>query len=180
MIVPGDHADRGREAVKQGRPLVDGDLACVQNAYGPKRPHATTAASTPRTTFMVILDPADSRRAETTELQGPDDLAYVWVELADEDDVVDFGTDDIVVELSGPGTLAVFGSAAPSTTETYTDNVRSTYRGRAIAIIRGTEHSGEVDIRATSKRHGEASLTLISTGAEHTATGGVAHARSDS
>ncbi|MGW4213652.1 hypothetical protein ACWEIJ_37110 [Lentzea sp. NPDC004789] len=120
-------------------------------------------------------------RAETTEPQGPDDLAYMWVELADEDDGVDFGTDDdIVVELSGPGTLAAFGSAAPSTTETYTDNVRSTYRGRAIAIIRGTDHSGEVDIRATSKRHGEASPTLTSTGAEHTATGGVAHSRSDS
>lgn len=133
-----------------------------------------------RTTLRSAGTPRLRLRAETERLHGPDDLTYVWIELADDDGTVDVGTEDeVVVSVSGAGTLAAFGSAAPSTTESYLDEVHRTWRGRAIAVIRGTEHGGEVDVRATSTRHGEASLILPASDAENRATLVAAHHRRD-
>ena len=56
--------------------------------------------------------------------------------------------------------LAGLGSAAPSTTESFADDTHSTYRGRALAVVRGTGEAGTVTISATSTRHGSASLQL--------------------
>ncbi|WP_435113493.1 glycoside hydrolase family 2 TIM barrel-domain containing protein [Nocardiopsis synnemataformans] len=118
-----------------------------------------------RTTLRSAGIPRLRLRAETQQLHGPDDLAYVWAELADEDGIVDVCTDDeVAVRVSGPGSLAALGSAAPATTESYTDDVHRTYRGRAIAIVRGGKHHGDVTVHASSRRHGETSLTLPSTG----------------
>ncbi|MFP7834572.1 glycoside hydrolase family 2 TIM barrel-domain containing protein [Marisediminicola sp. LYQ134] len=109
-------------------------------------------------------------RAETDELHGPDDLAYVWVELADDDGIVEVGAEDrVTVSVSGAGTLAAVGSATPSTSESLVASTRTTYRGRAIAIVRGANESGDVVITVTSERHGETAMTIHSLGAEPTA-----------
>lgn len=104
-------------------------------------------------------------RAETSELTGPDDLAYVWIELADDDGIVEAGSEDrVTVTVAGAATLAAVGSATPSTLETFVGDTRTTYRGRAIAIVRGAQDAGPVEVRVTSARHGDASLTLDSRG----------------
>ncbi|MGO4681784.1 glycoside hydrolase family 2 TIM barrel-domain containing protein [Microbacterium sp. 2MCAF23] len=114
-----------------------------------------------RTTLRTAGPTALRLRAESTEIHGPDDLAYVWVELADADSIVDAGSeDDLVVTVTGAGELVALGSAAPTTTGTYTDDHTRTYRGRAIAIIRGSNSEGPVTIHARSVTHGEATLTL--------------------
>lgn len=114
-----------------------------------------------RSSLRSAVEPRLRLRAETDRLRGPDDLAYVWVELADADGIVDAGTEDrITVSVSGPGSLAAFGSAAPSTEEAFVDHAHTTFRGRAIAIVRGADDDGPIALRATSERHGEASLTL--------------------
>lgn len=106
-------------------------------------------------------------RAETGELGGPDDLAYVWIELADDSGIVEAGLEDrVTVSVSGAGTLAAVGSATPSTLETFVGDTRTTYRGRAIAIVRGSREPGRVEVRVTSEHHGEASLTLDSLGVD--------------
>jgi hypothetical protein len=106
-------------------------------------------------------------RGESTALRGPDDLAYVWVELADDAGVVDAGSDDtVVVTVSGPASLAALGSAAPATEESFVDHTRSTFRGRALAIIRGGSEPGDVTIQVRSERHGSASFTLEATSAK--------------
>ena len=129
--------------------------------------------ATERRRVGVHCGPRDKRGCgyaqKPPELHGPDDLAYLWIELADENGTVDAASDDrVTVSVSGPGMLAGLGSAAPSTLENFVDDVRTTHRGRAIAIVRGTEEDGEVTVRVTSERHGEASLSLSSTGARGT------------
>lgn len=104
-------------------------------------------------------------RAESMELRGPDDLAYVWLELADENGTVDLASEDrLTVTVTGPGTLAAVGSAAPATEESFTANTRRTHRGRALAIIRGSDLEGAISIRVSSERHGEADLTISAAG----------------
>ncbi|MET0828888.1 MAG: glycoside hydrolase family 2 TIM barrel-domain containing protein [Microbacterium sp.] len=137
-------------------PFEPGELVAVAYRNGEE---------TGRSSLRSAGQPRLRLRAETPELHGPDDLAYVWIELADETGTVDAASDDrVTVSVSGPGILAGLGSAAPSTLESFVDDVRSTHRGRAIAIVRGTEEHGEVTVRVTSERHGEASLSLSSTG----------------
>lgn len=116
---------------------------------------------TGRSTLRSAGAPRLRLRAETDELSSPDDLAYIWLELADEDGIVDVGSEDrIALSVAGPGTLTALGSAAPETTDRFVDDETTTHRGRAIAIVRGTAHDGPVTIHAASTRHGEASLTL--------------------
>jgi len=156
----------GRRAAGPGRgyvarfrtPYEPGELVAVAYRRG---------VETGRSTLRSAGEPRLRLRAETDEVRGPDDLAHVWVELADDDGIVDSGTEDrVTVRVSGPGSLAAFGSAAPSTEEAFVDNVHTTFRGRAIAIVRGADEDGQIIIRATSERHGDAALTLRGTGRE--------------
>ncbi len=85
----------------------------------------------------------------------------MWVELADENGIVETGADDqVTVVVNGPAVLAALGSAAPATTESFADDTHATYRGRALAVIRGTGEPGTVTVSATSTRHGSASAQL--------------------
>ncbi|NHO65626.1 glycoside hydrolase family 2 protein [Aestuariicella hydrocarbonica] len=99
-------------------------------------------------------------RAEKTTLEGLDDLAYIAIELADNQGVVESMIGDrLSISVAGAGELMGFGSANPTAVDTYTGTVCSTYLGRAQAIVRGTE-AGEVTITVRSERHGDAQLTL--------------------
>lgn len=114
-----------------------------------------------RSTLRSAAAPALRVRAESDRLSGPDDLAYVRIELADEDGTVDVAAQDrVTVHVEGPGSLAALGSAAPATEETFTGISRHTYRGRALAIIRGGDAAGPVVVTVTSERHGTAQVTL--------------------
>ncbi|MFF2485088.1 glycoside hydrolase family 2 TIM barrel-domain containing protein [Microbacterium sp. NPDC058062] len=100
-------------------------------------------------------------RAETDVLTGPDDLAHVWAELADEHGVVDFAAaDEVTVTVSGPASLAGLGSAAPATEETFVDDTHRTHHGRALAIVRATGEPGEVTVTVSSRRHGSATTVI--------------------
>lgn len=93
------------------------------------------------------------------------DLAFLRVELADADGVVETLASDLVsVEVIGAGRLAALGSAAPSSTESFTDAEHSTWRGRALAVVRAGDEAGEVEVCVTSRHHGSATLTLAVTG----------------
>lgn len=87
----------------------------------------------------------------------PLDIAYVWIELADSDGVVDAAASDLVtIEVRGAATLAGLGSAEPATTESFSDAHHSTHRGRALAVIRSTGEPGDVVVTASSRSHGAA------------------------
>lgn len=135
-----------------------------------------------RSALRSAGEPRLRLRAETGELRGPDDLAYIWLELADDHGIVDTGSQDrLSVSVLGPGTLTALGSASPATEESFADHTRTTHRGRALAIIRGAGEDGEVTVRVRSERHGEATLTLPATGsAEDRAAAALTTAREPS
>ena len=89
--------------------------------------------------------------ADRTELRADGtDLAYVSVELADETGTIATDvTAAVSVEIEGPGILAGFGSAQPDTTEDFAAATRTTYDGRALAIIRPTG-PGTITLRAAA------------------------------
>ena len=90
-----------------------------------------------------------------------DDLAFLRIEIADSDGVIEMLADDQVrLEVAGAGTLAGFGSAAPATVDSYLGNVADTYYGRALAVIRSGVHPGTITVTATSARFGTATLDL--------------------
>ena len=89
------------------------------------------------------------------------DLAFVRIELADDDGVVDSATSDLVsVQLDGPATLAGLGSGAPATEESFSDAEHTTFRGRALAVVRSGTTAGRVTVTVTSEHHGRASVGL--------------------
>lgn len=100
--------------------------------------------------------------AETNSLEAdPQNVAFIRVEIADDDGVVEMLQDDIVqVEVDGEATLIAMGSAAPATTESYCSGRHSTYYGRALAVIRSNGSAGTIQVRATSARHGTATVEL--------------------
>jgi len=90
------------------------------------------------------------------------DLAYVNVEIADADGVVESLADDLVtLAVDGPATLAGFGSGVPATEESFADDRHRTYYGRALAVLRATRQAGVVTLTATSRRHGSVSTELV-------------------
>jgi beta-galactosidase len=67
------------------------------------------------------------------------DLAYVGIALVDANGVVHNGADRAVtVAVDGPGVVQGFGSADPAPLESFDDATRTTYDGRALAVIRPT------------------------------------------
>jgi beta-galactosidase len=101
-------------------------------------------------------------RAESRDMAADgQDLAFVWIELADEHGVVEMLDDDrVTVEVSGAGRLAALASAVTVTAESFVDDEHTTWRGRALAVVRSSGEAGEVQVTVTSDRHGSTELTI--------------------
>ena len=88
------------------------------------------------------------------------DLAYVELTLQDAAGTVALGVDRAVtVTVEGPAVLAGFGSAAPSTEESYLDDVHATFDGRALAVVRPTG-PGTITVTASAPGCGSVSTTV--------------------
>lgn len=102
------------------------------------------------------------------------ELAFLRIEIADDDGVVEMLDDDVVtLDVDGPATLAGHGSAAPATLESFATAAHSTYYGRALAIVRSDGTPGWITVRATSERHGTAEVQLTAREAQLTVRGGI-------
>lgn len=79
------------------------------------------------------------------------DLVYVDIALTDAKGMVHSGKDTpVTISINGPGALAGFCSANPMTTERFDGSTRTTFDGRALAIIRATGE-GEIVVTASAK-----------------------------
>lgn len=97
-----------------------------------------------------------------------DDLAFVHLSLADANGEIEMlAGDQVSVEVEGPAELIGFGTAAPSTEESFLTATASTYRGRALAVVRSTGGTGTVTITARSLAHGTASIELTAVAAKN-------------
>lgn len=92
---------------------------------------------------------------------GRDELRFIKIAIADAAGTVEMCADDeITLTLDGPGKIAGFGSAAPATEESFVDAVHTTYRGRALLIVRREAGAQSLRIKAQSRRHGTASVMI--------------------
>ncbi|MCJ1706004.1 glycoside hydrolase family 2 TIM barrel-domain containing protein [Rathayibacter sp. VKM Ac-2926] len=135
-----DGVEVGRSAVGAVRPM----LASIETVY---RPGTLTAVAyrsgseTGRSSLVSASGPAVlTATADRTSLRADDtDLAYVAIELRDAAGVLFTGADRLVsVAVEGAGVLAGFGSGAPATTERFDAASRTTFDGRALAVVRPT------------------------------------------
>ena len=66
----------------------------------------------------------------------------------------------ITIEVDGPGVLQGFGTGAPATEEGFRTNSCTTYKGRALAVLRSTGDSGHVKVRALAAGLPDATLQI--------------------
>lgn len=91
----------------------------------------------------LVLNPE-----KTTMCANGHDLIYVGIDILDEDGMtVPTANIGLKATVEGPAVLAGFGSGNPITDEDYTDNVSTSYRGHALAILRAGYESGEVVLK---------------------------------
>ncbi|MFJ8048323.1 glycoside hydrolase family 2 TIM barrel-domain containing protein [Streptomyces luteogriseus] len=80
-------------------------------------------------------------------------LVHIGISLVDDDGVLHPNRDtEITIEVDGPGVLQGFGTGAPATEESFLDDSATTFRGRALAIVRATGETGRITL--TARAHG--------------------------
>lgn len=103
----------------------------------------TEGQETGRFTLVTAKESLNLRTKlnRTQLLADGDDLAYLTIELVDEDGIVYMDRDrKILLMVEGSVVLQGFGSADPFSTENFFDTERTTYRGRLLAALRGTQN----------------------------------------
>lgn len=89
------------------------------------------------------------------------DLAFVKIELRDAAGRPVTGNDrEVSVTVTGPGVLAGFGSGNPCTPENYGTGRRTTWKGRALAVIRAGKEPGEIRLAVTAEGLPEAEVAV--------------------
>lgn len=109
-----------------------GTLEAVAYRAGAEIGRSSLVSATGPTTLTAAADRSVIRADDT-------DLSFVAIELRDAAGVLVTGADrEVSVVVSGAGVLAGFGTGTPSTTERFDATTRTTFDGRALAIIRPT------------------------------------------
>ncbi len=92
---------------------------------------------------------------------GKYDLVYVAVELRDREGMLQTAADrKICLRVEGAGNIQGFGSADPVSEENFFDESRTTYYGRAMAVIRSGEDSGKIRVTAWADEAEEVSVEI--------------------
>lgn len=95
-----------------------------------------------------------------------DSLAFIELALLDANGNATYAENTaITLELDGPGTLAAFGSADPTSEQSFSDNHHTTHHGRALAVIRPTG-TGRITVTAKAPDLESAVITIDSTEVE--------------
>lgn len=108
------------------------------------------------TTEVFSLKTADDAvaldvKADKDEIHA-DDLAYVTIELKDADGTLNTAADRKVrISVEGAGYIQGFGSADPMSEENFFDTERTTYYGRALAVIRAGETEGVIKLNVEAE-----------------------------
>lgn len=89
------------------------------------------------------------------------DLSFIGVEVVDESGVVCPQSDvPVKYSLDGPGTIAAIGSGDLSARDSYAANPRSVFQGRALLVVRSSESSGAIVVKASSPNLSPANVTI--------------------
>lgn len=94
------------------------------------------------------------------------DLSYVLVEITDEEGHIQPNTEiPLTFELEGPGVIEAVDNANLKDTESYYGHTVTTWKGRALVIIRSTRDSGSITLTASSPDF-QKSQTVIQSSSE--------------
>ncbi len=95
-----------------------------------------------------------SLETDRTELGAdPQRLVYIDITLIDDGGVLNPNRDTkITIQVDGPGVLQGFGTGAPATEEGFLDDSATSFKGRALAIVRATGETGRITV--TARAHG--------------------------
>ena len=137
-----------------------GELVAVSYQAGVETGRTSLASASGPTTLTVTADRTTLRADDT-------DLAYLAIELRDASGVLVTGADQLItVEVSGAGELVALGSGNPTTIERFDAPTRTTFDGRALAVVRPTG-PGDIEVTVTGDGTGRVVVALIA----HTAVG---------
>jgi len=135
-------------------PWAPGQLEAVAYRDGDETGRASLRSSVAELALCVRAD-------RTSLVADGQDAAFIELEVGDAHGTVEqLADDEVELTVEGPAVLAGFGSAAPATEESFADARHTTYRGRALAVIRSTGASGDVRVTAHSRRHGKTHIDL--------------------
>ena len=125
-------------------PYQPGTLTAI--AYRAGRAAAQDAIETTGPACRILLD------AEQSQLTADGmDLCYVSATLVDEAGRRVYGADiELRATVTGPGTLAGFGSNNPCTEENFGTGRRMTWNGRAMLILRAGQEAGALLVAVTT------------------------------
>jgi beta-galactosidase len=107
-----------------------------------------------RDTLETTKTPAAIRLVpEKTSLKADGhDVSYIGIEIVDEDGaVVPDAEVSITASISGKAKLSGLGTGNPKTEENYTDNITTTYKGMAMAVLRSGYEKGEATLTIESQ-----------------------------
>ena len=92
-------------------------------------------------------------KADRTAIQANNqDLSFITVEVVDKNGVVcPNAANELSATLAGRGTLAAFGNADIKDLGCTVDNVHNVWKGRSLAVVRSTYHSGNAVLTVTGK-----------------------------
>lgn len=169
LYTPGDRVELHRNGVKMAsKRLTTGDKMRAELVV-PYQPGVLEAVaySGPKEIGRRKLEtagaPASLRlRAESKRLKsGRQALGYVSVDVLDASGrVVPEADVKLTLALSGAAELAAFGNANPHAVGSFQASTARSFRGRALAILRGTGRAGLVTLTVSSEGLAPASLTL--------------------
>ena len=107
-----------------------------------------------RTSMKTAAGPAELRVvADRSTLQAKtQDLAYISIDLTGADGITKSSEDTAVtVEVDGAGTLLALGSARPNMGENFFSDTHTTYYGKALAVVRGSDTPGKIKVTVKAK-----------------------------
>ncbi|MBW8785510.1 MAG: DUF4982 domain-containing protein, partial [Novosphingobium sp.] len=135
-------------------PYAPGTLEAV--AYAGGREIGRRRLETVGTPVRLRLRPESPRSGHSRQ-----DVAYIAIDVLDgAGRVVPEGEVPITLVLDGPAVLAGFGSGNPHAVGSFQSPTARSFRGRALAILRGTGRTGAVQVRASSASLGGATAMV--------------------
>lgn len=90
------------------------------------------------------------------------EIAYLNIALEDQEGILNTAVDTKVsVVVEGCGELEGFGSADPASMENFYDKERTTFYGKALAVIRAKEGSGTIDVTVSAEGYESKNLKIM-------------------
>lgn len=93
------------------------------------------------------------------------DLSFVTIELADKDGIIQPNADNqLFFSVSGPGVIAGVGNADLKDLGPYIGNTRKAWHGRALVVLKSTQHPGDIKLKVSSSGLPDAIVTVKASG----------------